>query len=108
FSGSSYPSGHSMGAAALAVSLAFAVSSLHRHQRANVSVATVRTMWIVAAAWTLAMMWSRTALGVHWLSDTIAGALLGCAAAVIAQSIWGRPRSGSRPGRPRQLSRNSA
>src|SRR5690606_22635404 len=70
FSGSSYPSGHSMGAAALAISLAFAVSSLHRHQRANVSVATVRTMWIIAAAWTLAMMWSRTALGVHWLSDT--------------------------------------
>lgn len=96
FNGSSYPSGHSMGAAALAVSLAFAVSSLHQHRRAHVSVATVRVAWILAVAWVAAMMWSRTALGVHWLSDTVAGAVLGLAAALIAQSIWGRPIGGAR------------
>lgn len=108
FTGSSYPSGHSMGAAALAISLAFAVSSLHWHQRANVSTGTVRVAWILAAAWILAMMWSRTALGVHWLSDTIAGALLGFAAAVIAHSIWGRPRVGTRFRRRQQRSKDSA
>ena len=33
----------------------------------------------------LAMMWSRTYLHVHWLTDTIAGALLGVAAAL---AVW--------------------
>lgn len=92
-SGSSYPSGHSMAAAALAVSLALAVPSL-----AAASSNAVRWAWIGAAAWTLLMMWSRTALHVHWLSDTFAGALLGFAAAVIARRIWvppdGSPASG--------------
>lgn len=92
YSGYSYPSGHAMGAAALAISLAFAISSIHTQGDVRVSRNTVRWAWVVALAWTLAMMWSRTALGVHWLSDVVAGALLGFAAAAIAQWIWGRRR----------------
>jgi membrane-associated phospholipid phosphatase len=44
-------------------------------------------MWvrIAAAVYTIAMMFSRTYLGAHWLSDTIGGALLGAGIAVI---IW--------------------
>ncbi|MGA7206381.1 MAG: phosphatase PAP2 family protein [Specibacter sp.] len=34
-------------------------------------------MWISGAILSVAMMYSRTYLGAHWLSDTIAGALLG-------------------------------
>ena len=88
FTGSSYPSGHSMGAAALAISLAFAVASIHRTSRGSVTSGTVRWMSIAAASWVVAMMWSRTALGVHWLSDTVAGAALGVASALIAKQLW--------------------
>src|SRR5699024_263398 len=38
--------------------------------------------FVPAAAWVRAMMWARTGLQVHWLADTIAGALIGSAAAV--------------------------
>lgn len=88
--GYSYPSGHSMGAAALAVSLAYAVASVQRSGATFVSRSTITWMWIAAVSWTAAMMWSRTALGVHWLSDTVAGAIIGIAAAVIAQRLWRR------------------
>ncbi|GAB2549338.1 phosphatase PAP2 family protein [Leucobacter ruminantium] len=88
--GSSFPSGHSMGAAALACSLALVV-----HCSDDVAARTRRLAWMVAAAWALLMMWSRTALGVHWLSDTICGALLGVAAALLGRRIWtGRGPSG--------------
>jgi membrane-associated phospholipid phosphatase len=43
---------------------------------------------VPAAAWVLAMMWSRTGLQVHWLTDTIAGALIGIAAAVLVDELW--------------------
>ncbi|GAA1315936.1 phosphatase PAP2 family protein [Leucobacter albus] len=95
--GYSFPSGHSMGAAALAVSVAYAVTSVYRRGATFVTRASVTWIWIAAVCWTLAMMWSRTALGVHWLSDTVAGAILGICAALIAQRIW-RPR-GVRRGR---------
>lgn len=79
--GSSYPSGHSMAAAAIAVSLAFIASSVLQRSWA-------RGVWWIAIAWILLMMWSRTALSVHWFTDTIAGALLGAALAVIARRLW--------------------
>ncbi len=91
--GYSFPSGHSMGAAALAVSLAFAFSSVYESGATFVTKSSVTWIWIAAFAWTLAMMWSRTALGVHWLSDTVAGAVVGASAAVIAQRVWHRPRT---------------
>lgn len=78
--GLSYPSGHSMGAAMLATALVFILLANRHKQRAAV--------WLYAAAggWVLLMMWSRTALHVHWLSDTIAGALLGWCAAVLVRA----------------------
>lgn len=81
--GYSYPSGHSMGAAAFAVSLSLIVILAGRASR------TTRHWAVVGAtAWVLVMMWSRAAVRVHWLTDTIAGALLGTAAALIAGALW--------------------
>lgn len=85
--GSSYPSGHTMGAAALAVSVALVVC--------YAGWVTRRQMpWVHVAAglWVMLMAWSRTALHVHWLSDTLAGALLGIATALIAVAMW-KPRA---------------
>lgn len=86
--GGSYPSGHSVGAAALAVSLALVFAGFRSLPRA-----AVRWAGAAAACWVLLMMWSRTALHVHWLSDTIAGALLGLCIAILVRRIWyGSPR----------------
>lgn len=84
--GASYPSGHSMGAAALAVSIALIAIGSER-------LGPQLTRWIVVASgiWIVAMMWSRTALHVHWLTDTIAGAVLGTAAAVLARRLCFSP-----------------
>lgn len=128
--GYSYPSGHSMGAAALALALAFIASRAHMLRLAETGAVPplaippadtdngtplttsdashneveavpaeitpplepvrLRFHWsmILAFAWILLMMWSRTALQVHWLSDTIAGALIGISAAVLADELW--------------------
>jgi membrane-associated phospholipid phosphatase len=117
--GFSYPSGHSMGAAALAVSLAIIAARAHGRrvraaQAAVTQAAAAQTAdtpatdadadddtdpipaprlafhwsFVPAAAWVLAMMWSRTGLQVHWLTDTIAGALIGIAAAVLVDELW--------------------
>lgn len=99
--GFSYPSGHSMGAAALAMGLAFIATRAHMLKLAETDIAPteitapleplrLRFHWsmLLAFVWILLMMWSRTALQVHWLSDTIAGALVGLSAAVIADELW--------------------
>lgn len=69
--GYSFPSGHAGIAAALTASL--------------VLVATRwRVGWAAAGVIvTVAMMWSRTYLSVHWLSDTIAAALIGAGIALV-------------------------
>lgn len=81
--GYSYPSGHTMGAAALAVSLALVV-------RYSGWVTRRQASWVGlgAISWVALMAWSRTALHVHWLSDTVAGAIVGAAAALIAFAMW--------------------
>lgn len=86
--GASYPSGHSMGAAAIAISVVLVAIGSERLGRRL-------TAWIIAAAvlWMFAMAWSRTALHVHWVTDTIAGMLLGTAAAVLARRLWFGPPS---------------
>lgn len=89
--GGSYPSGHSMGAAALAVSLALVVAGFRTLPRA-----AGRWAAVAAACWILLMMWSRTALHVHWLSDTIAGAVLGLCVAIIVRRIWFGPARAAR------------
>lgn len=82
-SGYSYPSGHTMGAAALAVSLALVI-------RYSGWVTRQQARWVTAIAvvWILLMAWSRTALHVHWLSDTAAGAAVGASAALVSFAMW--------------------
>lgn len=82
-SGYSYPSGHTMGAAALVVSLALVV-------RYSGWVTRRQAVWVNLAAvgWIVLMAWSRTALHVHWLSDTVAGAIVGATAALISFAMW--------------------
>jgi undecaprenyl-diphosphatase len=67
----SFPSGHSANAATLAAVLFIIFPRVW--------------VWIVGVLYTVAMMVSRTYLGVHWLTDTIAGLLLGVA---IAIAVW--------------------
>jgi len=66
----SFPSGHTANAATIAVVLWLVFPRL----------------WValVGAAWALLMALSRTLLSVHWMSDTIAGLLVGVAAALLA------------------------
>jgi membrane-associated phospholipid phosphatase len=67
----SFPSGHVANAATMAAVLC---------------IIFWRTwVWIAGAAYTILMMLSRTYLGVHWLTDTVGGLLLGVAIAVI---VW--------------------
>ncbi|WP_125099064.1 phosphatase PAP2 family protein [Leucobacter chromiireducens] len=97
--GSSFPSGHSLGAAALAVSLAFVVLATPGVSR------RLRQLTIVlACAWPLLMMWSRTALHAHWLTDVLAGGLLGACVALLARWLWFRGVAAG-PGRPSRTSR---
>lgn len=75
--GYSFPSGHAGFAAIAGASMVLALT-------------TRRRRWMpVAVGFVLAMMWSRTYLSVHWLSDTVAGALLGFAVALIGW--WAMP-----------------
>ncbi|MER3390752.1 MAG: phosphatase PAP2 family protein [Microcella sp.] len=71
----SFPSGHVANAATMAVTLAL-ILALQRDRW---------WFWMLGAGYVLAMALSRTYLGVHWLSDTIGGALLGAGIAVV---LW--------------------
>jgi undecaprenyl-diphosphatase len=67
-SGSSFPSGHAAYAGATALALVFLFT--HPGRR--------RLFWWPLAVLAIAgMVWSRTYLQVHWLSDAVSGALLG-------------------------------
>ena len=67
----SFPSGHVANAAVLATIFALLFPRLW--------------VWALGAAYTLAMMISRTYLGAHWLTDTIGALLLGVGIAVV---VW--------------------
>ncbi|MFD3676245.1 phosphatase PAP2 family protein [Streptomyces sp. NPDC058613] len=75
----SFPSGHAASAALLVVLVGALL----------VPAARRRAWWIGGAVFTLAMMWSRTWLHAHWLSDTAAGAAAGAGAALVAWWLFG-------------------
>ncbi|WP_328622365.1 phosphatase PAP2 family protein [Streptomyces sp. NBC_00354] len=70
----SFPSGHAAGAALLVVLVGVLL----------VPAARRRAWWAGGVVFTLAMMWSRTWLHAHWLTDTVAGAAAGAGAALLA------------------------
>ncbi|MET9636979.1 phosphatase PAP2 family protein [Streptomyces virginiae] len=70
----SFPSGHAATAALLVVAVGVLL----------VPAARRRAWWYGGAAFTLAMMWSRTWLHAHWLTDTVAGAAAGAGAGLLA------------------------
>lgn len=85
----SFPSGHVANAATIAVALAL----------------ILRRVWVrvAGAAWVVLMALSRTYLGVHWLTDTLGGLLVGAGIAVIvwapfALRLAGEWRAGARSG----------
>ena len=72
-SGASFPSGHATAGAATVVALVIVLLAPGEHRR----------VWEVrAAGFAFVMALSRSYLRAHWLSDVIAGALLGAATAI--------------------------
>jgi undecaprenyl-diphosphatase len=67
----SFPSGHTTNAAVVAVSLGLLL------RRAWV--------WVLGMLYIVAMAFTRTYLGAHWLTDTLGGALLGAGVALL---VW--------------------
>jgi len=66
--GSAFPSGHALAAAVTSIAIVLAFTVRGRARAVGL---------VVAALYVMAMAWSRTELGVHWLTDVMAGALLG-------------------------------
>jgi undecaprenyl-diphosphatase len=76
--GASFPSGHATyaGATCVALVLLFTTPGPHR-----------RRWWTLASIGVVGMAWSRTYLQVHWLTDVIAGALLGSSISLLVFAI---------------------
>ncbi len=93
-SGASFPSGHSIAASVTVVAAVIALVPPGRR----------RVAWGSAAAgFSVLMALSRAYLGAHWLSDAIAGVLLGTSCALLAAlAVTGLQRrwSARRPPRP--------
>jgi undecaprenyl-diphosphatase len=74
-SGASFPSGHSISASVTVLAMVIVLVSPGRH----------RVAWAAAAVtFAVLMALSRAYLGAHWLSDAIAGLLLGTSCALLA------------------------
>lgn len=67
----SFPSGHT----AVATTVTVVLCMMARRWQA----------WVIGALWVLLMMWSRTYLQAHWVSDVVAGLFEGIA---VATTVW--------------------
>jgi undecaprenyl-diphosphatase len=84
-SGASFPSGHSIAASVTVVAAVIALVPPGRR----------RAVWGAAAvAFLILMALSRAYLGAHWLSDAIAGVLLGTSCALLAALVVGQLQRG--------------
>jgi membrane-associated phospholipid phosphatase len=98
--GTSFPSGHATyaGTTCLALVLLFSTPGTRR-----------RWWWALASLGVVGMAWSRTYLQVHWLSDVIAGALLGSGIALLVFAVaQAAPIVGKRSPRTRTATRKPA
>jgi membrane-associated phospholipid phosphatase len=89
--GPAFPSGHATyaGVTCLALVLLFTTPGTRR-----------RWWWALASLGVVGMAWSRTYLQVHWLTDVIAGALLGSGISLLVFAVAQRRQSGRvAPGR---------
>jgi membrane-associated phospholipid phosphatase len=77
--GASFPSGHATYAGATCVALVLLFSTPGTRPR--------RWFWALAGLGVVGMAWSRTYLQVHWLTDVIAGTLLGSAVSLLVFAI---------------------
>jgi len=82
-SGASFPSGHSVQAAAIYGALAYLVA---RHRPRKNALLT----WVSAVHVTLMIGWSRLFLGVHYPSDVVGGILIGSLWAAVAVAVLSR------------------
>lgn len=71
----SYPSGHAVTTAFLVFGIAALLPQARPIAR--------RTWWIIGAALMLGMMWQRTLINAHWLSDTLFGLVAGTAGTLL-------------------------
>jgi membrane-associated phospholipid phosphatase len=81
--GTSFPSGHAAYAGATTVALVLLVADGNPPPLG---------LWTAAAAGTAGMAWSRTHLQAHWLSDVVAGALLGAGVSLAVFAVIGPRR----------------
>jgi membrane-associated phospholipid phosphatase len=86
-SGASFPSGHSIAASVTVFAAVFALAPAGRR----------RVAWGLAAAlFALLMAASRAYLAAHWMSDAVAGLLLGTSCALVAAVVVDRVQRGRR------------
>jgi membrane-associated phospholipid phosphatase len=95
--GASFPSGHATYAGATCVALVLLFTT----------PGTRRRWWsALAVVGVVGMAWSRTYLQVHWLTDAVAGALLGSGISLLVFAVAQRHESTLRSGAARQLTRS--
>lgn len=92
----SFPSGHATGTAALAFAAAWVISRVLQRRARSMSLT-----WGIAAFVVAVVCGSRLYLGVHWFTDTLAGALIGVGMALaltpVMDASWGKLAAVRRP-----------